>query len=430
MSATVTYKGSMLTTVENETKKLSTAGTWLEDDITIEDVTSGGVNKWVRPADWPDIESLVPFGTAAFSSFDGVYLTLDNTGNHAPWIKFWAKTSSGKYVVERGHIANGVFVTDDSAETNSDSYYLNGFENCGYTYPIYFVHAKTSGEHLTLVALRSMTSSETGITTTSQIYGTETGVLECVGHVGYCGNLGGNGSNQLNGNKCMVREHLVFGDKIKVTDLSNAFSFMNSLEELDLTGFDTSNWEVALLNSCFNGAINLRYLDLSNWNTSKWAVTSMQNCFNGCYSLKELDLSDWDTSNWAVTNMDACFNYLVSLEVLDLSGWDTSDFALTTFKGNFGVMNKLKICKISAIPYTLTTNVTYPSGYSMRELYPMTLYANLNYSNNHDISRASLLRIIAALPNGNYTLSLGRTNLAKLTSAEIAVATNKGWTVN
>lgn len=42
MSTTVSYKGSTLTTVENATKKLTTAGAWLEDDITITDVTSGG----------------------------------------------------------------------------------------------------------------------------------------------------------------------------------------------------------------------------------------------------------------------------------------------------------------------------------------------------------------------------------------------------
>ena len=42
MSTTVTYKGNTLTTVNNETKSLLTAGTWLEDDIEITDVSSGG----------------------------------------------------------------------------------------------------------------------------------------------------------------------------------------------------------------------------------------------------------------------------------------------------------------------------------------------------------------------------------------------------
>lgn len=42
MSTTVTYKGSTLTTVNNQTRVLETAGTWMEDDITLTDVTSGG----------------------------------------------------------------------------------------------------------------------------------------------------------------------------------------------------------------------------------------------------------------------------------------------------------------------------------------------------------------------------------------------------
>lgn len=44
MSTTVTYKGSTLTTVNNQTRVLETAGTWLDDDITLTDVTSGGTS--------------------------------------------------------------------------------------------------------------------------------------------------------------------------------------------------------------------------------------------------------------------------------------------------------------------------------------------------------------------------------------------------
>ena len=39
MSTTVTYKGSTLTTVNNQTRTLETAGTYLEDDITLVDVS-------------------------------------------------------------------------------------------------------------------------------------------------------------------------------------------------------------------------------------------------------------------------------------------------------------------------------------------------------------------------------------------------------
>lgn len=42
MSTTVTYKGETLTTVENQTRTLQTAGKYLEDDITLTDETGGG----------------------------------------------------------------------------------------------------------------------------------------------------------------------------------------------------------------------------------------------------------------------------------------------------------------------------------------------------------------------------------------------------
>lgn len=42
MSTTVSYKGDTIVTVNNSTKVLETGGTWLEDDITLVDVTSGG----------------------------------------------------------------------------------------------------------------------------------------------------------------------------------------------------------------------------------------------------------------------------------------------------------------------------------------------------------------------------------------------------
>lgn len=42
MSTTVTYKGQTLTTVENQTRTLQTAGKYLEGDIILTDETGGG----------------------------------------------------------------------------------------------------------------------------------------------------------------------------------------------------------------------------------------------------------------------------------------------------------------------------------------------------------------------------------------------------
>ena len=61
MSTTVTYKGSTLTTAENQTRVLKTAGKYMEDDVTITDVTSGG------GGDYSEFDVSVDFGTVMFS---------------------------------------------------------------------------------------------------------------------------------------------------------------------------------------------------------------------------------------------------------------------------------------------------------------------------------------------------------------------------
>lgn len=45
MSTTISYKGSMIATAENQTKTLKTAGKYMEADVIVTDVTHGG-NVW------------------------------------------------------------------------------------------------------------------------------------------------------------------------------------------------------------------------------------------------------------------------------------------------------------------------------------------------------------------------------------------------
>lgn len=78
MSATVTYKGNTLTTVNNETKILETAGTWLEDDITIEDSSSAII------VDTPDfhggtVREIITGATTTLQAQKTVTLTPQNT---------------------------------------------------------------------------------------------------------------------------------------------------------------------------------------------------------------------------------------------------------------------------------------------------------------------------------------------------------------
>ena len=60
-------------------------------------------------------------------------------------------------------------------------------------------------------------------------------------------------------------------------------------------------------------------IDLSKWNTIN--VTNMSNMFSYCESVKSLDISKWNTIN--VTNMSFMFYNCKSLKSLDISKWNT-----------------------------------------------------------------------------------------------------------
>ena len=81
MSATVTYKGSTLTTAENQTRVLETQGKYLEDNITITDVTSPTLQ--TKSATYTPTESQQTAQITADSGYDGLD-EVDVTVNAIP----------------------------------------------------------------------------------------------------------------------------------------------------------------------------------------------------------------------------------------------------------------------------------------------------------------------------------------------------------
>lgn len=81
MSTTVTYKGSTLTTAENQTRTLETAGKYLEGNIIITDVTQGGsptlqtITKTYTPTESAQTESVS--ADAGYDGIDTVNVTVN-----------------------------------------------------------------------------------------------------------------------------------------------------------------------------------------------------------------------------------------------------------------------------------------------------------------------------------------------------------------
>ena len=230
-------------------------------------------------------------------------------------------------------------------------------------------------------------------------------------------------SNMLYNCKKIVNLNFKNFNTLKCTNMSGLFSGCEKITNLDLSSFNTSN--VTSTSYMFAYCYVLTELDLSSFNTSN--VTGMSNMFYECRKLTNVNLKSFNTSN--VTNMSNMFYRCYELDNLNLSNFDMSNITNISymFKNCF-ILKNLQSFKNLGKGYTQKTN-----NYS---------YYKLDLSDSKDLTHDSLMDVINNLydlnlsydvANGGtlYTqnLTLGSTNLAKLTNEEIAIATNKGWNV-
>ena len=220
-----------------------------------------------------------------------------------------------------------------------------------------------------------------------------------------------------------------------VTTLEHAWSYTYSLETLEIEDWDTSNWAVTAFNSVWYNAQSIHVLDLSGWNTSNWAVTSLAYTWCSAFSLEEINLDDWDTSNWTVTSIAYMFQSCYSLKSLDISHFITTNWNLSNVSYAVRGVSTIIDVKLPSI-IKCAANITSssqpaPESFKLRNFTGLPIPVNQSYSSDYSLTIASLLNIINALPTvtSTKTLTLGAYNKRKLTAEQIAIATNKGWTV-
>ena len=143
----------------------------------------------------------------------------------------------------------------------------------------------------------------------------------------------------------------------------------------------------------FEGAI--QYSDTSN-------VTDMSNMFSSCSSLTSVP--QLDTRN--VTSMNRMFNYCSSLT--SVPQLDTS-----------------KVIEFSFI---------FNNCISLETIHMFNMKVNFDISSSTKFTREALVEIInncydVTTLNKTAKLTMGSTNLAKLTDEDKLIATNKGWTL-
>ena len=247
-------------------------------------------------------------------------------------------------------------------------------------------------------------------------------------------------------------------DFSNVTDMSHMFNYCSNLETLDIGGWDTSmvtdmsymfdntsltsldinNWDVSTVTNMshmFNFNTSLASLGLSNWNPS--ACTDMSYMFNYCYQLPSLNIKNLRVSS--VTSMSSMFSNCRKLSSLDLSGWDTSnvirlDYMFAGCSGltslGIGNWNMSKATQLNS----MFRDCSKLRDLDMNGATLPAISLEMGLETCTKLTSESLVSVLNALPNVDedvpYTCVLGSTNLAKLTSEQIAIATDKGWVLS
>ena len=119
----------------------------------------------------------------------------------------------------------------------------------------------------------------------------------------YCSDVESKSYGGIFGVRPHVSISVIACDTEKVTNMGRMFSGCSSLNNLDISNFNTT--EVTNMAYMFHNCSSLTDLDLQNFNTEK--VTNMNSMFRECSSLTELNFGDnFDTKN--VTNMGSIFD--------------------------------------------------------------------------------------------------------------------------
>lgn len=206
-----------------------------------------------------------------------------------------------------------------------------------------------------------------------------------------------------------LKDFLEHGGRLSYTDYT------------DLTGIlkysDTEN--LTSMNNMFQYCYNLSSIPLLN--TSK--VTNMQSMFEHCHNL--MSVPKLDTSN--VTSMAYIFEYCYKLTTIPKL--DTSN--VTNMNNMFSVCRSLT--SIPRLDTSKVTNMSYMfNGCSnLEEIHMTGMKTNFDISVSTKFTREALVEILnnLATVTTTKTLTMGSTNLAKLTDEDKAIATNKGWTL-
>lgn len=210
-------------------------------------------------------------------------------------------------------------------------------------------------------------------------------------------------------------------DLIQPSDTENVTRMVSMFNECDrlttVPALNTSN--VIDMAYMFSGCSKL--IAIPQLDTSK--VTKMSNMFSNCQTITTIP--QFDTSN--VTNMNSMFSNcyaLTTIPLLDTSKVTNMHYMFSRC-GKLTTVPALDVGKVDGMNY-MFSNCTNLKSILMTNI---GLSLDIHYSTKFE--RTDLVTILNNLKTvtSTQTLTMGATNLAKLTDEDKAIAINKGWTL-
>lgn len=209
-----------------------------------------------------------------------------------------------------------------------------------------------------------------------------------------------------------------------LTTLSAMFSGCYQLQELKLPIIDTS--KVTTIDGVFRYCWNLKEIPqtIKNWDLS--VCTTIGNAFAECKRVKEFDLSSWKITTVTKT-FTSLFQNCFFAQKIDCSNWNIS--ASTTWTSLF---NQCRAKEINLTGWShASSNALIPNNVDIVEWYPAV--TNVAHAINvmFSLSNESLQRLADTLPKRTSAaaITMGIPISRRLTAAQIATITQKGWTI-
>lgn len=441
----------------------------------IEDLPSGGeeIKRWIRPSEFPD------YSLVDISNEEVCYFTIDTQCEAYPDGTYFGiictlTDTSGSYLVEVGSLINGIFTaTSANIVKHNNTWYMRVEPSEERRYIVVRVTVYNVG-HMDSVKIRQVNVDGVNYTATympvveryarlpydisNATYQVAWWTIHMVADTIL--DRGIYAANKLTGIPSISGSFYKYinysgWDVSNVTTCYNTMSNCYGLLELHLNGWNLAN--CTSMSGMLRGCYSLQELDFSNVTTSI-KLTNLSNIIRDCYSLKRIIFGDsfnvskvTDISGIffactsltaldlkslnieSVTNVGGMFQNCYSLRSVDLSGWDVSNVTSATYLLS-GVPSLIS-ADFSGWDFRALTNNGggnfLPSAQLLTDIIFPKCYTSVIIKNLDKLSRESLLGILNGLPSVSTTQTLTMSNAqkSKLTTAELAIATGKGWTI-